>query len=344
MDADLVRTARVDAHLDQSETLFEAPDSAAMIAEIALPLAIDQPYSYTIPAGMTLEAGDCVRVPIGPRESYGLVWEVRRGAEGGNLKPVAARMAMPTMRPAMRQFIQRVADYTLAPVGLVARMAMRDPEAEAHEAPKFGVRLTGKTPGRITPARARLVEAAKGGLIHRKRDLAEMAACSTGVIDALVDDGVFDIVPLAPETRAESLDPAGRKPALSADQEARAQSLREAVHARGFAPFLLEGVTGSGKTEVYFEAVAAALETQRQVLILLPEIALTPEFLARFEARFGGRPGAWHSGIASTRRDRLWHAVAEGEARVIVGARSALFLPFTINSEIITYSPRRRLR
>ena len=310
------------------ETLFEAPDSAAMIAEIALPLAIDQPYSYTIPAGMTLEAGDCVRVPIGPRESYGLVWEVRRGVAGGNLKPVAARMDMPTMRPAMRQFIQRVADYTLAPVGLVARMAMRDPEAEAHEAPKFGVRLTGKTPGRITPARARLVEAAKGGLIHRKRDLAEMAACSTGVIDALVDDGVFDIVPLAPETRAEALDPAGRRPALSADQEARAQSLREAVGVQRFAPFLLEGVTGSGKTEVYFEAVAAALEANRQVLILLPEIALTPEFLARFEARFGGRPGAWHSGIASTRRDRLWHAVAEGEARVIVGARSALFLPF----------------
>jgi primosomal protein N' (replication factor Y) (superfamily II helicase) len=87
-------------------------------------------------------------------------------------------------------------------------------------------------------------------------------------------------------------------------------------------------VTGSGKTEVYFEAVAAALESGKQALILLPEISLTPEFVARFEARFGGAPGLWHSGIAPTRRDRLWHAVAENEAKVVVGARSALFLPF----------------
>lgn len=303
-------------------------EPADNIAEIALPLGIDQPYSYAIPAGMPIAAGECVRVPLGPRETYGIVWETRRGVAGGNLKPVLARTAMPPLRLQMRQFIQRVSDYTLAPIGLVARMAMRDPEAEAHEAPKFGVRLTGKPPGRLTPARVRLIEAAKGGLVHRKRDLAERAACSTGVIDALVDDGVFDVVALAPEARASALDPAGRRPMLSPAQEGNAEALRDAVRARGFAPFLLEGVTGSGKTEVYFEAVAAALETSRQVLILLPEIALTPEFLSRFEARFGGQPGAWHSGIAPGRRDRLWHAIAEGEARVVVGARSALFLPF----------------
>lgn len=303
-------------------------DSVPNIAEVALPLGIDQPYSYAIPSGMRVEAGDCVRVPIGTREIYGLVWETRRGVAGGNLKPVKERMAMPPLRAEMRQFIQRVSDYTLSPIGLVAKMAMRDPEAEAHEAPKFGVRLTGKPPGRLTAARARLIEAAQGGLIHRKRDLAERAACSTGVIDALVDDGVFDVIALAPELRAQALDPAGRAPQLSEAQRTNADALREAVTKGGFAPVLLEGVTGSGKTEVYFEAVAAALEAKRQVLILLPEIALTPEFLARFEARFGGQPGAWHSGIASARRDRLWHAIAEGEARVVVGARSALYLPF----------------
>lgn len=309
-----------------------SPDPAVSatggIAEIALPLAVPGPYSYAIPAGMALQPGDCVKVPLGPRETFGLVMETRVGAPGGNLKPVTARSSLPTLRPEMLRFIRRVSDYTLAPLGMVARMALRDPEAEAHEAPKFGLRLTGKTPGRATPARSRAMAAAMGGLVYRKRDLAERAACSTGVLDALVDDGVFEIVPLAPEARAAALDPAGRASTLSTSQTEAASALSAAVAAGGFSPFLLEGVTGSGKTEVYFEAVAAALAADRQVLILLPEIALTPEFLARFEARFEGRPGAWHSGIAPARRDRLWHAVAEGEARVVVGARSALFLPF----------------
>lgn len=301
--------------------------SAPNVAEVALPLGIDQPYSYVIPAGLDIGPGNCVRVPIGTRESYGVVVETRASGSASNLKPVLEKTRLPPLSPAMLKFVARVSDYTLAPIGMVARMAIRDPEAESHEAPRFGVRLTDKQPGRITPARARLIEAAKGGLVHRKKDLAERASCSSGVIDALVDDGVFDVVALAPEARAQALDPRDRAPQLSPLQEERASSLRAAIDG-GFAPFLLEGVTGSGKTEVYFEAVAAALVAGRQVLILLPEIALTPEFLARFERRFGGLPGSWHSGIAPNRRDRLWHAVAEGEARVVVGARSALFLPF----------------
>jgi primosomal protein N' (replication factor Y) len=311
------------------DTNREGSEAAATrIAEVALPLALAHCYSYRVPPGMDVAAGDCVIVPIGPRMSYGFVWDVRQGEAGGNLKPIEAKTGLPPLRPAMRQFIERVAEYTLAPLGMVARMAMRDPEAETHEAPKFGVRLTGKPAGRITPARARVIAAAAGGLVHRKRDLAERAVCSTGVIDALVDDGVFEIVAMSPPARADALDPEGRAQRLSDRQAEAAAGLREAVRARGFAPHLLEGVTGSGKTEVYFEAVSAALLAGRQALILLPEIALTPEFLARFEARFGGLPGAWHSGIPANRRDRLWHAVNEGEARVVVGARSALFLPF----------------
>jgi primosomal protein N' (replication factor Y) len=309
---------------DEIDGLF----GAERVAEIVLPLALDQPYSYRVPPGLTVEPGDTVIVPLGARETFGLVWDIGEGHGGGNLKAIKARTDLPRMTAGMRDFVARVAAYTLAPLGLVARMAMRDPDAEAHEVPKFGVRLTGRSPERMTPARARLMEAARGGLIHRKRDLAERAACSTGVIDALVDDGVLEVVALPSASRAEALDPTGRAPALSTEQAAAAELLRQAVTGGQFAPVLLEGVTGSGKTEVYFEAVAAALETGRQVLVLLPEIALTPEFLARFEARFAGRPGAWHSGVAPNRRNRLWHAVADGEARVVVGARSALYLPF----------------
>ncbi len=299
-----------------------------MIADIVLPLALDAPYSYRVPEGMALQPGQIVHVPLGTRETFGLVWSVDEKASGENLKAIRAISALPPLPEKLMTFLQRVSAYTLAPLGLVARMAMRDPEAEAHEAPKFGLRITGTEPRRLTPTRARVMAAAVGGLTHRKKDLADAAGCSTGVVDALVDEGVFEIVPLPSLARAAPLDLAARGPVLNDQQRNAADVLSGLVKSGGFAPVLLEGVTGSGKTEVYFEAVATALQAGKQALILLPEISLTPEFVARFEARFGGAPGLWHSGIAATRRDRLWHAVAEGEAKVVVGARSALYLPF----------------
>jgi primosomal protein N' (replication factor Y) len=301
--------------------------AAGLVAEVALPVAVDHPYSYLIPAGLALAPGDCVRVPLGTRETFGVVWQLSAG-RGDNLKPVIGKTGLPPLSEAMRRFIQRVADYTLAPIGMVARMALRDPDEEAHEKPRFALRATGMVPQRLTPTRARVIAAAEGPLLFAKRDLAERAACSTGVIDALVDEGVFELIELAPAGRADPLLPDHGQPSLSPDQAAAAKQLREGVRSAAFQPFLLEGVTGSGKTEVYFEAVAEALALGRQVLVLLPEIALTNEFLARFERRFGGRPSAWHSGISPGRRARTWHAVAAGEARVVVGARSALFLPF----------------
>jgi len=160
-----------------------------------------------------------------------------------------------------------------------------------------------------------------------KAALAERAKCSTAVIDGLVAEGVFKLVPRPPEPFA-ALDPGFHKTLLNAHQAAAADDLAARVAARAFSATLLEGVTGSGKTEVYFEAIAEALRQGRQALVLLPEIALTGEFLDRFAARFGARPAEWHSGLTARLRERTWTAVAEGEARAVVGARSALFLPF----------------
>ncbi len=297
------------------------------VAEVALPLGIGTAYSYAVPEGMALVAGDCVKVPLGARVTYGLVLQVAPGA-AEKLKRIHARADLPRLAPEMLVFLRKVADYTLAPIGMVAKMALRDPDAEGHEAPpRFDLRATGMVPDRLTPTRARLLAVAQGGLAFSRRDLAQAAGCSTGVIDALVDAGALEVIARAAEG-CSPLDPAASAPLLSPDQAGVASALRAAVAARAFAPLLLEGVTGSGKTEVYFEAVAAAVAQGRQVLILLPEIALTPEFLARFSARFGAAPGAWHSGIAEGRRDRLWLALAAGETQVVVGARSALFLPF----------------
>ena len=229
----------------------------------------------------------------------------------------------------MRDFIDWIARWTLAPRGMVLRMAIRVGDVAEKPAPKQGVAATGKPPARMTEARARVLaglERAEPPVT--KAALATLAEVSTGVIDGLIADGALGLVALAPERIAAALDPEFDPPRLSADQRPAADDLIRRVADRAFSATLLEGVTGSGKTEVYFEAVAEVLRQGRQGLVMLPEIALTAQFLDRFAARFGGRPAEWHSGLTGRQRERVWSAAASGEARVVVGARSALFLPF----------------
>ncbi|HVL74064.1 MAG TPA: primosomal protein N', partial [Beijerinckiaceae bacterium] len=142
------------------------------------------------------------------------------------------------------------------------------------------------------------------------------------------DEGTLEAVALTPEPVAETPDPHFGGPGLSDAQRAAAEELTERVRAGGGSVTLLEGVTGSGKTEVYFEAVAEAVRADRQALILMPEIALTAQFLDRFAERFGVRPATWHSGVSSRKRERIYAGVASGEVKVVAGARSALFLPY----------------
>ncbi len=297
------------------------------VADVLAPVAVDTAYSYRVPDGLSLRSGQFVEVPLGQRHATGVVWAVREAA-GDNLKPVARLRDWPPLRQPLLDLIDWVARWTLAPRGMVLRMATRAPEAAGPPAPRLGVRKTDKAPARLTPARLRALTALGAAAGMAKAALAEAAECGTGVIDGLIDDGALEVITLAQEPIAPVPDPDFAPTDLEADQQRAAQALIEAVEARAFSASLLEGVTGSGKTEVYFEAVAAALRGGRQALILLPEIALTAQFLDRFAARFGVRPAEWHSGAPARRRERLWGAVASGEARVVAGARSALFLPF----------------
>jgi primosomal protein N' (replication factor Y) (superfamily II helicase) len=303
-------------------------DDGAAIAEILLPVAIDRPYSYLVARGTIVAPGDFVEVPLGARMTNGVVWGARPGVAGANLKTIASRLDIPPLPANSRKFIDWVARWTLSPRGMVLRMAIGAPFQAGPESARVGVRLAGLPPRRMTATRARVLAAAEGGLAFSKAALAEAAACSSGVIEALIDEGTLETIALPPEPMALACDPAFARPALEAAQENAASILTERVQARAFSVTLLEGVTGSGKTEVYFEAVASALEAGRQSLILMPEIALTAQFLGRFAARFGTRPGEWHSGVSARKRARLWRAAAIGEVKVIVGARSALFLPF----------------
>ncbi|HET9019672.1 MAG TPA: primosomal protein N', partial [Acetobacteraceae bacterium] len=179
----------------------------------------------------------------------------------------------------------------------------------------------------LTEPRRRVLAALTAGPLGGA-DLARAAGVSAGVIRGMADAGLIVTVTLPPRDPFTAPHPDHPGPALSPQQAEAAAELRAAVASRAFSVTLLDGVTGSGKTEVYLEAVAECLRAGRQALVLLPEIALSSQWLERFERRFGVAPAVWHSDLSSRTRRLTWRAVATGTAPVVVGARSALFLPF----------------
>src|SRR5436305_5373375 len=303
---------------------------AQRIIDVLVPVALDHTYSYRAPVELDLQVGDIVAVPLGASETVGVVWAdnvpVRAGLHN-RLKDVEAKLDYPALREELRKFIDWVANYTLSPKGMVLRMVLRMGEF-GPERERVAVRLSGPPPQRKTPARNRVLAALADGLLRTKSEAAKDAGVSTGVIDGLVDEGTLEVVTLPPEPVARQPDPDYRMPELTAPQRMAADLLRGAVRHGGFVVDLLDGVTGSGKTEVYFEAIAETIRKRRQSLILMPEIALTAQFLDRFAQRFGVRPAEWHSELGARKRARTWNAVAAGEVNVVLGARSALFLPY----------------
>lgn len=296
---------------------------------VLVPMPAARPYSYAVPDGMKLGPGTVVRVPLGSRQVTGIVTDdVAEDVRSGKLRPVSAVFDCPPFRPELMRFIRFVSAYTLAPPGLVARMVLRVPTAFEPEPVIEGLRFTGLAPERVTPARTRVLELARNGMSWSRSSLAHAAGVSSGVIDGLKAQGVFAAVELPPEPVVPLPDPACAPAVLEKDQRSATDMLQAAVGQSRFSVSLLHGVTGAGKTEVYFEAVARTLEQGRQVLILLPEIALTQQFLDRFHARFGAPPAGWHSDLAPRWRERVWRQAAQGRIRVVAGARSALFLPF----------------
>lgn len=290
------------------------------------------PLDYRVPHGMHVEPGSIVVAPLGPRQLTGVAWEAERmpsDAEVGDnrLRNLLAVADAPPLAAPLRRLVEWTADYYLAPPAAVVRMALSSTSALEGARTAIEYRATGHVPDRLTPQRAQALERIgdRQGLI---RELATIADVSDAVIRGLVKAGAIEGVEVDIDSPFPVPDADHAPPALSDDQRAAADTLVAGVRADAFAPTLLDGVTGSGKTEVYFEAVAEAIRAGRQVLVLLPEIALTEPFLKRFHDRFGCEPVAWHSGLRSTQRRRAWRAISSGEARVTVGARSALFLPY----------------
>ncbi|MFN3577304.1 MAG: DEAD/DEAH box helicase, partial [Tabrizicola sp.] len=274
--------------------------------------------------------GDFVEVPLGPRRVLGVVWGPGEGGfDPARIRPVTRVLEARPMRAELRAFLARAADYTLTPLPAMLRLATRAPGLGDPPSTRRVYRLAGPVPNQLTEARHRVIEALRdhGGAPVTLGELAEAAGCGASVIKGLVKLGVLAEEDAPRDTPYPRLAP-DRGMRLAGDQVAAGDALVADVARGDYAATLLKGVTGSGKTEVYLEAVAECLRQGRQALVLMPEIALTSAFLTRVEARFGARPAEWHSGVTLTERRRLWRMAAEGEAGLVVGARSALFLPF----------------
>ncbi len=303
------------------------------LVPVLLPLPLGRTYDYAVPTDMALRPGDWVTVPLGRRQEIGVVWD---GAPDGaidpvKLKPVIARLPLTPLAAANRRFVDWVARYTVSAAGDVLRMGMRAPGVFDPPRPALAYRRAdAPIPGdlRITPARRRVLALLEDGPPRVPAELAREAGCTPAVIRGLASAGVLEAVALAERMPFDLPQPDNAEVTLSPHQQVAAEALRDSLGKGAYAAILLDGVTGSGKTEVYFEAVAEAVRQGRQVLILLPEIALSAAFIERFERRFGVSPALWHSDITGRSRRLTWQAVAEGSARVVVGARSALFLPY----------------
>lgn len=299
------------------------------IASVLLPLPLPEAFDYAEPEGMALNIGDQVAAPLGPNLMRGVVSALRDGA-GHNrpLKAVQARLDDPPLPASTLEFVQWAAKYAVDAPGMPLAIALRGARAPKAK-PLRVVAATGAQPTRPTAARSKVLEAAAAGALGGA-ELARAAGVSAGVVKGLIDEGVLVVRTIEPEASFETPDPGRQGAALNPSQAAAAQALKAIVAEGGFQVALLDGVTGSGKTEVYLEAAAATLagDPEAQVLILLPEIALTQAIIARVAARFGAQPGEWHSDVAPPARRRVWDGVLSGRCRIVVGARSALFLPF----------------
>ena len=300
---------------------------------VLLPVALDQTYHYAVPDNWHLDPGTFVMVPFGSQARIGVVWDRDVGPEttvdDRKLKAIQHVIDLPPLPEVSLRFAEWIAKYTLSELGMVLRMMMGASAAFDPPKPRMGVRLVdgASEPPRMTPARQRAIDIARDGLVRTKAQLANEAGCTTGVVDGLVKAGML-VEAVIPDRGFPQPRPNHKTVEFEGDQLLAAEALRVAVAADTFSTTLLDGVTGSGKTEVYFEAVAQTLAQGRQVLLMLPEIALTSQFLSRFEGRFGCRPVEWHSALASAERGRIWRGVASGDVRCIVGARSGLFLPY----------------
>ena len=306
---------------------------AEQTLKVALPVPLPRLFDYRAPAGIAaadVPPGSRVRVPFGTRELTGIV-DGAGPVEGGGAELRAALAcldAAPLLAGELLASLRWLARYKHAPAGEVYATAL--PAALRRGEPLPDTRAYA---WRLTEAGATARDRLRRGARPRAlADLLHDGDRDEAALDQLLDGWRTAARTLAARDLAERVaidapvPPRPAAPALEANPEQRI-AIDGIAGAAGFVPFLLDGVTGSGKTEVYLQAIAACLARGRQALVLVPEIGLTPQLLARFRARLGVPVHASHSGLTDLERARVWAAAWRGEARVVVGTRSAVFAP-----------------
>ena len=303
-------------------------DDRQDIVAVMVGVAVEGPYSYRVPEGMQVARGSIVAVPLGPRLILGVVWGPPKDLIAHNrLRDIAHAYDVPPLSEELLKLVDWVARYTLAAPGQVLRGVLRSPEALDPPKPVIAYRRTGHEPEKLTPARLRVLDCLMDDMAWPRPALIGASGVSSSVIDGLARAGAVEKLEMPPPPVVMPPDPDDNPAALNPEQQKALDQIL-ALDVREFGVALLDGVTGGGKTEVFFEAVADTLRAGRQALVLLPEIALTNTFIDRFTRRFGTRPAEWHSDMTPAQRAKVWRGVLDGSVRAVVGARSALFLPF----------------
>ena len=300
---------------------------------VLLPIFFDDVFDYKAD-DESLKIGQPVVVPFGRETHVGVIWKIGKSAdiEDKKIKKITEVLKLPLISAPLRAFIEKVASYNLSPKGAVLKMVLGQ---KTNQLPKqkvtvYGLKIKNENLNgiRITENRKAVFQFLDNGKEAEREEIIEQTGASAQVIAAMIKSGFLykkDI--LINETAEEQKVQLHSQATLTDEQKAAAERLVRRVN-NGFSATLLDGITGSGKTEVYFEAVAAALSLKKQVLVLVPEISLTTQWLKRFENRFGVTPYVWHSEVGIKNKALTWKAVQQNKAKVVVGARSALFLPF----------------
>ena len=296
--------------------------------------SVPQTYDYTLPQGVSCAEGSIVKVPFGHRDVIGVIWGVARGGVAkGRLKDIKHVYNVPALTLSLRRLVDWTAQYTLNNSGAILRLVLNVPAALKEQKFPFVYQVTSTPPHRLTAARNKVLQVLRDHAPMTEKKLREQSGTSSAVLKGLLREGCVQRTRLeahqgkfsSPQSFPEALLQEDR---LSKEQRRALKDLQEQLPVDAFRVCLLDGITGSGKTEVYFELVGRALQHKKQVLVMVPEIALLPQLIARFEKRFGTVCAVWHHGITPARRREIWRGVMEQKISLVVGARSSLFLPF----------------
>lgn len=287
-------------------------------------------YDYRLPRAADI--GTFVSVRVMNRLCVGVIW----GVGDSNLPPEKIRDISVVHDAKLNitdlQWLKRMSDWTLIPLGMVLRLIINIPDAFSPPRMEPLYAFNFESDGRMTQQRLAVMDAfsSNDNDAMTIADIQNLAHVSSSVVRNMVKKGV--LVPSGEQSKVRQYVPPiyhdSGDVRLNTEQQHAADIIASSIESGGFSVFLLDGITGSGKTQVYFDSAWRAYKKGKSVLLMMPEIALTAQFMMRFASRFGAPPVIWHSNLTSARRREIWRGVLDGKIKMVVGTRSALFLPW----------------